>query len=192
LSADSDEDLDVTAQHVMRGMWIKHLPEAKASLAEAERLRVEGFLGPAYVWAVRGVEMFVRNCLLLPAYYEELRDTVAATDRASKQLGAGEWDRALREVMRRYGPLDQALTDDDRNAWTHWRKVVGRDRGDIVHGRTDATREQVEWVFAYADRFMSWWAQRLAVQDRGPLRGVLRDLFELLPPVAGQDDNLGS
>jgi hypothetical protein len=41
----------------------------------------------------------------------------------------------------------------------------------LTIGRAPA--DQAGYAIAFADRLISWFAQRLALADRGPLRGVL-------------------
>lgn len=163
---------------VHRGIWLGHRRRAAVSLNESRRLAKLGFTDPAFVWAVRAVEIFVRECLLFPLYYEELGDLGAAHKRACNVFGSGNWARALDVASKFYGPFDQPLTDADEDAWAHWRRVAVGNRGEVVHGRSTVSREEVEWVQSYGERFMSWWAQRLFVADRGPLRGVLIELIE--------------
>jgi hypothetical protein len=161
---------------VLRGIWAAHLRQVDQSLQDSRRLLEAEQFGPAFVWAVRAMEIFVRECLLFPAHYERLGDLDAALRAATKAFGSGNWAKSLAWASEVYGPFDdEPLTDSDENAWKHWKTVAVRHRGRVVHGQADASAQEVEWVIAYAERFRSWWAQRLAVYDRGPLRGVLRD-----------------
>lgn len=171
----NDGQVDV---RVHRGIWLEHRRRAAASLDESYRLGELGFTDPGFVWAVRAVEIFVRECLLFPIYYEELGDLNAAYKKACKVFGSGGWGRSIDLATKFYGPFDQPLTDADEDAWVHWKRVAVANRGEVVHGHSNVSREEAEWAHSYADRFMSWWAQRLFVADRGPLRGVLMELIE--------------
>jgi hypothetical protein len=174
---------------VLRGIWLRHRDRAAKGLEASRRLLEHDEPGPAFVWAARAVEIFVRECLLFPHYYERLGDERAAYNKASRKFGSGNWVSALAIATAAYGPLDDPLTDSDEDAWRHWKRVAVQLRGEVVHGRTDASAEEAEWVVGYAERFLSWWTQRLAVYDRGPLRGVLREIIEAARQSIGDADS---
>ena len=163
---------------ILRGIWLEHHARARLSLSQSQELLAHGASGPAFVWAVRAIEIFVRECLLFPHFYEQTGDLTGSFRKAAKVFGSGNWPLALSIATEAYGPLDAPLTETDEDAWRHWKRVAVRHRGDVVHGRTDASGEDAAWVQAYALRFMEWWAQRLAVLDRGPLKGVLAEIVE--------------
>lgn len=181
-AADHGEPADDVRSDVRvhRGVWLEHRRRAGLSLDVSRRLGELGFTDPAFVWAVRAVEIFVRECLLLPLYYEETGDLDTAYKKAHKIFGSGNWTGVIDTATKFYGPFDQPLTDTDEDAWAHWKRAAVSGRGEVVHGYSSVSREEVEWVQSYADRFMSWWAQRLFVADRGPMRGLLTELAERL------------
>ena len=54
--------LDVLIQTAIR--------RARSSIDQAHELVDAGFPGPAYVWAVRSIEIFVKEVMLLPLFLE--------------------------------------------------------------------------------------------------------------------------
>src|SRR2546430_13288952 len=96
---------------VLRGIWIEHQARAQRSLSLSRNLLAADAPGPAFVWAVRAVEIFVRECLLFPHYYEQAGDDRSAFRKAAKVFGSGEWTRSLAVATEAYGPLDAPLTE---------------------------------------------------------------------------------
>jgi hypothetical protein len=112
---------------------------SRGAAAEAHRLLEAGFPGPAYVWAVRSIEVFVKEVMLLPLVLEEI--DLGADDhweqawkRVRELFGNGRWDLALRKVEEAYGNLDPMETDDGKDVWSVWKSRVVSRRGEIVHG----------------------------------------------------------
>src|SRR5262249_43285797 len=106
------------------------------SMDEARKLLDAGFAGPALVWAVRSVELFVKAFLVTPVYFDgsESKGWGRAFKRASKDFGSSNWKKAMAVVQARYGPLDPMLTEDGADAYEVWETTVVRIRGAIVHG----------------------------------------------------------
>lgn len=163
---------------VVEGFWPFAVGRARGSLETARQLNDAGFPTPAFVWAVRSAEMFLRDCVLFCHFFEESGDVDKALKKARRVLRKGKWAAAIRFVETEFGPFDQALTTDGENAWAVWQRWHVSARGEMVHGRMEATSEQAQWTIDFAERFISWFSQRLATSERGPLRGALRKLIE--------------
>jgi HEPN domain-containing protein len=159
-------------------------PQAKAktdeSLETARTLSAAGFHTPAFVWAVRSAEIFMRECLLFLHLYEEMGDIRRAFRRTQQIFGKGsDWNRALRFVQEEFDlDYSDALTSDDRDAFAVWQNEGVMGRHNMVHGLAEATPDMAAGVISFVGRFVEYFAQRLVVADRGPLRGVLRALLE--------------
>jgi len=168
-----------------RGGEIDHLLRtasyrARKSAAEATKLLTAGCPGPAYVWAVRSIEIFVKEIMLLPLFLEE--STAATLDEAWAEAWAkvrrtfqsGRWNRALRLVDERYGPLEGMLTESGEDVWQVWKSQVVPRRGDIVHGVPhDPSPDEARVVIHWAEQMMQQLVMRLIVARRHPLH----DLF---------------
>jgi HEPN domain-containing protein len=98
-----DRESEVFDRKVLRGIWLDHRKRASQSLATSRRLGQRGEYGPAFVWAVRAVEIFVRECLLFPHFYEQLGDVRAAYRKARESFGTN-WTKALAIAMEAYSP----------------------------------------------------------------------------------------
>ena len=186
--SDNTSDREIGAQHeepdrrsiVVGALWPLALSHAKNSLDSARRLNEAGFPTPAFVWAVRSAELFLRDCVLFCHFFEESGDVGKALKKARGIFGDGKWSAALRFAEEEFGPFDEPLTADGEKAWVVWQRWLVSARGHMVHGRMEATPEQAQWAIDFADRFISWFSQRLVTSERGPIRGVLRTLFEQL------------
>jgi len=116
---------------------------SRDSAAEDRRLPHAGFPGPAYVWAVRPIEIFVKEVMLLPVFLIEIEGTPGEPDRVwdeawqqiRKSFGSGRWNGALRKVEEAFGPLVPMRTDDGKDVWREWKSRVVPRRGVTVHGR---------------------------------------------------------
>ena len=173
---------DVTIQASIRRSW--------DSAAEARRLLDAGFPGPAYVWSVRSIEVFVKEVMLLPVFLEEIEgepdefDSVwqQAREKVEDTFESSKWNRALRKVQEAYGALDPMLTEDDKDVWDVWKSTVVRRRGDTVHGRItdegDPTLPEAERVVEWTERMMSQLTIRLAANTTHPLSDLLVAAFE--------------
>jgi hypothetical protein len=83
----------------------------------AKALLAGHFAGPAYVWAVRAIEMYVKEVMLLPLYLEASGgDWDQSWKSIRETFSSGKWNRALRAVEETYGPLDAMKTEDNFGA----------------------------------------------------------------------------
>ena len=153
---------------------------ASQSADEAQRLLGVGSAGPAYVWAVRSLEIFVKETMLLPLLLE--RSNENALDDAWPHVWAqlrdtfrsGKWDRALRLVGQAYGPLAPMMTDSGEDVWSVWKNRVIPRRGDIAHGWVEAPSfEETALVLLWAKQLMDQLRLRLIAGGKHPLH----DLF---------------
>jgi hypothetical protein len=157
--------------------------KSRVSIDQANRLLEDGFPGPAYVWAVRSVEIFVKEVMLLPLFLEEVpedKDWDKVWNRARKRVertfGSDNWEKAIAKVDEVYGPLDPMLTTEGENVWDVWRTVVIRRRGDTVHGKPVAQEvdaDEAMVVVGWAEQTMTQLTLRLIAARKHPLS----DLF---------------
>jgi len=153
---------------------------ALAALEEARRLHDAEFHGPAYVWAVRAAEVFMRDFVLAPRFMLEGDPWRKAWAKGSNVLGSSNWAKAFKSADRWYGPFDEPLTTDDRNAWKAWTKGAIIARGHVVHGHAihPPTSDEAAGAIAFVDRLISWWTQRLITSDRHPAGQEFRDALD--------------
>jgi hypothetical protein len=174
--------VDVTIQAAIR--------RSRDSVAEGRRLLDAGFPGPAYVWAVRSIEVFIKEVMLLPVFLEEIEGEPDAFDRvwaeAWKRVGEcfrnDRWDAALRKVQEAYGTLDPLpLTDGGDDVWSVWKSSIVRRRGDTVHGRSaeagDPSPPEAELVVEWAEQMMTQLTLRLTLTSH-PLHDLFVAMFE--------------
>jgi hypothetical protein len=165
-----DRSIDGRLDRLLRTAIIR----ARASLTFARRLLAANFPGPAYVWAVRSIEIFVKELMLLPLFLEQTDgDWNTAWIRVRDTFGAGKWNRTVRVIEESYGPLDPMLTETGEEVWSLWKSVIVRYRGDIVHGMADPPADEAEQVVAWADQLITQLTLRLIVAGKHPLH----DLF---------------
>jgi hypothetical protein len=145
------------------------------SLQTARRLRAAGFNGPAYVWAVRSVEIFVREFALLPAFISSGLSFNQAYKKARSVLGGGNWVRAMARVVTEYGPIDPMLTTDDEDAWAVWGRQAPEVRGELVHGsaKGDASDAEVDSVIEWAEMLRQQLGIRLMLRPNHPAYAVI-------------------
>lgn len=148
------DDVDV---ELVRRLTVGARERAVEALDEARALRRDGHPDPAFVWAVRAAEIFIRDFVLTPHYLLEGLPWARASKRAAKVLGPSNWTKAFAKATEWYGPFDEPLTTDDRNAWEVWEKVAIRIRGDVIHGRTAqrVSDEEAEQAIDFVDRMIS-------------------------------------
>lgn len=171
--------------------WIQDLlnaahGRAKRSLEEAEGLLGSGFPSPALVWAVRSVEIFIKEFVLAPAYLQHTDDDwMKALQKAGKKFGNSNWSGAYKEIERLCGPLDSMTTDTGEDAWTHWEKNAVWLRGSVIHGdfrsgADNATAEEATWAVQYAHQIFTQLTARILVTQKHPvyyaLVATLREL----------------
>jgi hypothetical protein len=142
------------------------IKRSRDSAAEARQLLKAGFPGPAYVWAVRSIEIFVKKVMLLPLFIIEIEgepdefDRVwgEAWQRIRESFGSGRWDGALRKAGETFGPLAPMRTDDGEDVWSEWKSRVVPCRGDTVHGRPtengDPSPAEAAQVVRWADQMI--------------------------------------
>lgn len=128
---------------------------ADGSLEQAKDLLDNGQPGPALVWAVRSVEIFLKEFVLVASFVgDRATDWDKAVRKASNLFERLSWRKALTEIDNRFGPLDEMVTEDGRNALHVWEKEIVPARHNIVHGREDASMDHAAWVIGYAARII--------------------------------------
>lgn len=97
---------------------------AEASLAWTRQLLEDGFPSPALVWAVRSVEIFLKEFVLAAVFAQE--DSALSWDQAvrksSKLFEKIKWRNAFRKMTEAFGPLDPMTTADGRDVLDVWGK----------------------------------------------------------------------
>lgn len=167
----ADEAQDRTLRH-LRAAYAR----AAEARAEAQQLLDAEFYSAAFVWAVRAAEVLLRDFVLTPHYLEQGLDWDAAMRKGSKVLGKSNWRKAFAKAEEWYGPFDEPLTEDDRNAWITWTMTHVRRRGEIVHGAAvhAPLRSEAAHAIAFAERMASWYAQRFLASSRHPIGQLFR------------------
>jgi len=186
---------DVTLQAAFR--------RAQASADQAQGLLNAGYPEPAYVWAFRSVEIFVKEVMLLPLFLEEISEGdfdevwAEARRRIEDTFKSGRWDNALKRVNEVYGPLDPMVTDDGRDVWQVWRSVALPRRGDIVHGRplaVEVTADEAAELLRWSSQMRGQLSMRLVVARKHPVSDLVIAAIEKAqaqfkaesdPPVEG-------
>lgn len=153
---------------------------ANTSLETARDLQAAGFLGPSFVWAVRSVEIFTREFLLMPVLWQETNDVSLALRRANKTLGSGNWAKAYATLEREIGPLDEMLTDGDEDAWKHWNRNASDIRGNVVHGHAEIDDQQAEWAISYAEQLFQQLVLRMIVSGNHPASDITLAIGEAI------------
>jgi hypothetical protein len=160
---------------------------SQASADEAQALLDGGFPEPAYVWAFRSVEIYVKEVMLLPLFLEEVPEGAwddvwaEAWRRIGEVFKNGRWTAALAKVDEVYGPLELMGTEDGRDVWRVWKSEVVRRRGDIVHGRPLAeqvTREEAVTVLLWANQMRGQLVMRLVVAGKHPIHDLVVETFK--------------
>ncbi len=132
----------------------------------------------------------MREFVLSPHYLEQGLPWDKAMRKGSKLLGHSAWTKAFAKVDEWYGPFDEPLTDDERNAWEVWETRIVRTRGEFVHGAlvTDATVEQATDAIEFAERMSSWYAQRFLTSTRHPIGVSFRAALDHVATRAQETD----
>jgi hypothetical protein len=161
---------------------------SRASAEDARGLLDAQLPGPAYVWAVRSVEIYVKEVMLLPLFLAKSDgDWDGSWRRVRETFRSGKWNRALRTIDESYGPLATMTTDDDRDVWDVWKSVVTNYRGEIVHGFRDPTIPEAEIVVAWANQMIGQLSMRLIAAGKHPLadlfKGALQEAQKSLRPT---------
>ncbi len=166
--------LDVILQAAIR--------RSQALADEAQAHLDRGFHEPAYVWAFRSVEIYVKDAMLLPLYLEEIPDGdwdavwAEAWRRIEKVFKNGRWTPALARIDEVYGPLEPMRAEDGRDVWQVWKSEIVRRRGDIIHGRPLAervTQDEAATVMLWANQMRDQLAMRLVVAGKHPLHDLV-------------------
>lgn len=162
---------------------------AHASLAVARGLLATDFAGPAYVWAVRSIEIFVKELMLLPLFLEQTNgDWDTAWKRVRATFKAGRWNPALRLIDAAYGPLDPMLTETGEDVWAVWKRVIVGYRGEIVHGVVEPSADETAQVVEWADQLMRQLTLRLIVAGKHPLHDLFVNAIETARSERQQKD----
>lgn len=160
---------------------------AQASGDQAQALLDAGFPEPAYVWAFRSVEIFVKEVMLLLLFLEEVPEGddfdevwAEARRRTEDTFNSGRWDNALKKVDEVYGPLEPMVTDDGRDVWQVWKSVALPRRGDIVHGRpvAEVTADEAALLLLWSSQMRGQLSMRLVVAGKHPVHHVVVAGFE--------------
>lgn len=144
-----------------------------------------GFPGPSLVWSVRAAEILMRDLVLAPHFMLQKMSWERSMKQAAKVLGTSNWAKAFQKAEDWFGPFDEPLTTDERNAWKAWDQDFVRLRGDVVHGRSvhDVTAEEARAAHGYSERMSTWYAQRFLTSANHPIgtefRGLLEKIVEL-------------
>lgn len=172
------EDHEAETETALRQLMKVATTRSTDSLDAARLLHKQGFYDQAFVWAVRAVEIFMREFVLAPIY-AETRGWKKGLRKAGKTFGHGRWQPALLEVERLVGPLDEMLTESGENAYRHWEKRIVGQRGDIVHGLhgADATADETSIAIEFAEQLILQIKLRLIVSKTHPLHRVIEGLF---------------
>jgi hypothetical protein len=162
------------------GLLKSAMLRARTSAAEGQALLDAGFPEPAYVWAFRSIEIYVKEVMLLPLFLEaipgddwEARWT-KAWRRIAETFDSGRWSAALRKVDEIYGPLDKMVTESGEDVWQVWKSVVVPRRGDIVHGRPvepAVSAADAAIVLLWAEQMIAQLSMRLIAAGQHPFHG---------------------
>ena len=164
-----DRSLDGELDKILRAA----IARVRVSIDTAQRLLASNFYGPAYVWAVRSVEVYLKEVILLPLFLETHYGDWRKARRSVRRLfGPGNWSRAIQKIEREYGPLDPMLTEDNENVWAVWKQVVVGMRGETVHGLVDPERSETEMVIKWAGMMTEQLSMRLIAARRHPLSDI--------------------
>lgn len=143
-------------------------------------LITEGFPGPAVVWAVRSVEIFLKEFVLTAVFLAEdnNHDWDRAVRKASKLFEKLKWHKAIARMNEEFGPLDKMTTADGHDALEVWEREIVPARHNIVHGREEPTAEYAIQVVQWAEQMISQLTMRLIVAQKHPFSGVFMEIYE--------------
>jgi hypothetical protein len=144
----------------------------------AKRALEVGLPGPAYAWAVRSMEILMKEFMLLPMFLEELSgDLMRASKKARKLFGSSSWRRAMQVIQQKYGPLEPMLTEQNEDVWDLWESKVVRRRGEIVHG-SECPMEEASLIAQWAEQMAVQLKLRLIVARKHPMHDVFMSIME--------------
>lgn len=143
-------------------------------------LITEGFPGPAVVWAVRSVEIFLKEFVLTAVFLAEERDNdwERAVRKASKLFEKLKWQKAFAKMHEEFGPLDKMTTADGQDALEVWERVIVPSRHNIVHGREEPTAEYAIQVVQWAEQMIMQLKLRMIVSKKHPFSDVFAEIYE--------------
>jgi hypothetical protein len=145
------------------------------SMATAKELLAREFAGPALVWAVRSVEIFMKEFLVAPIYFDGSgsKGWFKALKQAGKAFGSSNWKKAMAIVKKEYGPLDPMLTEDGTDAYQEWENSIVRMRGAVVHGDlVDVPISLARHAIEYGEQLIQQLKLRMIAGAKHPLSGV--------------------
>jgi hypothetical protein len=142
---------------------------AKA-LETSRQLLDAGFPSAAFVWAVRAVEMFVREFLMAPAYFDGggYAEWMRAMKKARKAFGRNNWRKARAVVEKEWGPIAPLLTESGDDVWQDWVDSAVLARHDVVHGNGEVTTEEVRAALEYAEALIPALRRQMLDTDKHP------------------------
>ena len=152
---------------------------SEASLALAKQLLAEGHSGPALVWAVRAVEIFLKE-FVLPASFvstDPHAEWERAVRKARNHFDTLKWDKAFKKINEAFGPLDPMQTESGRDASEVWNKNIVVARHHIVHGREEASLAEAAEAIRFADQLTLQLKLRLIVAGEHPLSDVFKSIY---------------
>lgn len=146
------------------------------SLRVARELLDLDYPSPALIWAVRAVEVFYKEFLLAPHFFEG--DWQQAVRKASKLFGSSNWNKAIAKVDEVFGPLDEMVTDLGNDALDVWIREIVRLRGDVVHGRVNADPDTARLAVDYAEQLVTQLKLRVIVSQKHPFADAFFGIIE--------------
>ena len=152
---------------------------ASSSLQSARQLLSHGHPSAALVWAVRAVEIFLKEFVLADIYMQR-DDSVTweqAVRKASARFEKVKWRRALAEVDKEFGPLDPIKTADGRDVLIVWEKEIVPRRHNVVHGREEASALDAAMVVEWAAEIIKKLKLRLIVAGRHSLSEEFQKMY---------------
>jgi HEPN domain-containing protein len=180
-----DSELTLPAEHrtdlLKRGFLPLAIENTRRSLESAQRLLDAGFSSPAFVWAIRSAEIFIREALLFPLEFEATGDVRASFSKVRGFHRSDQWSRSIARIREAYGlrgAHDTALTESGEDLFGAWSRDFVRPRAEVVHGRAEVDEAMARAAIAFTDRIRVWLTARIVGSDEGPLAGTLRNLFE--------------
>jgi len=169
-SVSLDRALDGELDKIIRAAFAR----VRTSLDTARGLLASNFCGPAYVWAVRSVEVYLKEVVLLPLFLETNDgDWVKARKSIRRLFGSGNWSGAIKKIEQEYGPFKPMLTEDNENVWDAWKQTIVGRRGNAVHGLIDPERSETEMVIMWAGMMTEQLSMRLAAAGKHPLSDMV-------------------
>lgn len=151
---------------------------AGASLETAKDLLQAGYPSPALVWAVRSVEIFLKEFVLSARYTAEGVSWDRAFRKAGKLFDKLSWRNAFDEINEVFGPLDPMAGESGRDALDTWSAEVVPMRHNIVHGKAEATDHEADWAVAFAEQLILQLKLRLLVAGKHPFSEIFRHAYE--------------